>query len=252
MNLTSEFNQRGFVRARLFDRDLLDQMRIDVISVLGSDVSSFDQARRDLAVAYTEPDLAGELVGRVRLLAGLPTLMRTAGQFSLVERVKALGLNNPILSSAPEMRTDFPEDNRYAQQLHQDWPYTQTSLNAVTIWTPLHDVKSTDGALTVIPCSHKAGLLPPTVEVNPRKFLVRADLWEGLEVEAQTVEVEFGESLIFSQFLVHASGRNTSPRVRISFQVRFADLDEGAWRASNFAKADLTTTSVRALGPSPM
>ena len=42
--------------------------------------------------------------------------------------------------------------------------------------------------------------------------------------EYKTVNVKLGQALIFSSFLVHKTGCNTSSQIRMSFNVRYNDL----------------------------
>ena len=54
--------------------------------------------------------------------------------------------------------TDITGDH-YALPFHQDWPSMGTSSNSVICWTSLHDVNQNTHGLSVIPGSHKQGLV---------------------------------------------------------------------------------------------
>lgn len=142
------------------------------------------------------------------------------------------GMKQPIVSSRPEPRIDMPADASYMQPWHQDWRYAQTSVNAVTLWTPLHDVGRDDGAIEVVPGSHRWGIIESRMLDNPRRFeMVDARL---NTVVPELAELELGETLLFSQLLAHRSGYNSSGEPRLTVQFRFADFGDPYWQANGF------------------
>jgi phytanoyl-CoA hydroxylase len=146
---------------------------------------------------------------------------RLGGDERIAELLRKLDLADAIVSTRPEVRTDMPGDDRYMQPWHQDWRYGQGSLNAVTLWLPLHDVDASRGTIELMPGSHLLGYLDVEELENPRRFSIRSDRLPDLPVE--TAELRLGEAIVFSQFLVHRSGYNSSGRPRITVQARFAD-----------------------------
>ena len=97
----------------------------------------------------------------------------------------------------------------------------QGSLDSVVVWLPLVDIDRALGALEVIPGSHRWGLL-------------EADLVDGYgnlrepldEAQAVAAEVERGDALFFSTFLVHQSGVNSTDSLRWSCHFRYNNLRE--------------------------
>jgi ectoine hydroxylase-related dioxygenase (phytanoyl-CoA dioxygenase family) len=118
----------------------------------------------------------------------------------------------------------MPGDVTFMQPWHQDWGYGRTSLNAVTVWVPLHDVARVNGAIDVVPRSHRLGLLRTNELRNPRRLEIADDRFR--EDGVRTIELRFGECAFFSQFLVHRSGYNAGGKVRLTFQSRYADYGE--------------------------
>ena len=96
----------------------------------------------------------------------------------------------------------------------------QGSLNSVVVWIPLHDIDRSLGALEVVPGSHRLGLLPQTSSSVLERSTVSAT------VDFQPVEVEQGDLLVFSAFLVHRSGTNSTDSIRWSCHFRYNDLAE--------------------------
>jgi phytanoyl-CoA hydroxylase len=146
--------------------------------------------------------------------------------------LRHLGLVQPIISTRPEVRTDMPGDEQYMQPWHQDWRYGQGSVNAVTIWTPLRDVGVDDGTIDVMPGSHLFGYLENEELDNPRRFSI-----VDPRIERQDylpAELRFGESIVFSQMLVHRSGYNKSGLARVTVQQRFSDAAEPEFARRGF------------------
>jgi ectoine hydroxylase-related dioxygenase (phytanoyl-CoA dioxygenase family) len=248
--ILNHYRDEGFVVVKLFDIETLNLLKAAVISVmtqdkkynsLSSNDSVLDDARRELVLRYSNDIDGKKIKDRLRILSFLPALVSLAGNTTIYRLLQELKLEEPIISSNPEFRTDFPVDKTYMQPWHQDWLYSQTSLNSVTIWTPLHDVRMDDGALFVCPGTHQDGIQDFVVHTSPRKFeMKRSDS----NVERQ-VTIKFGESIIFSQLLHHKSGLNISDKVRLSFQLRFADADNIEWIKSGYYKADKNVTKLR-------
>ena len=96
----------------------------------------------------------------------------------------------------------------------------QGSLNSTVVWFPLVDVNKDLGALEVIPKSHRWGLLESEQNDWYREI-------KGLEDDKYvSVEVEAGDVLFFSSFLVHRSGNNVTDKIRWSCHFKYNDLDE--------------------------
>jgi ectoine hydroxylase-related dioxygenase (phytanoyl-CoA dioxygenase family) len=96
----------------------------------------------------------------------------------------------------------------------------QGSLNAIVVWVPLAPVAKELGALEIIPGSHLGGLQES-----------RQDEWyrhiEGLgDDQYKSIEMEAGDVLFFSAFLIHRSGHNVTDSIRWSCHFRYNDLDE--------------------------
>ena len=101
--------------------------------------------------------------------------------------------------------------------LHQDYPYwvgvAEQPENLVTAWVALDDSTIANGALEVIPGSHKQGRVPGKQggmafeenEIDPATFDTSGMI---------PVEVPAGGAIFFGPFLVHRSAPNTSAKDR--------------------------------------
>ena len=150
----------------------------------------------------------------------------------LVANLEELGLAEPMLATFPEMRVDMPNDDHYMQPWHQDWNWGHGSRNAVTFWTALHDVSAAQGAIEVLPGSHRWGVLPMREFRDPRRFAI--DDPRLREIVAETAELKCGECVLLSDLVVHRSGRNRSAVPRFSCQLRFCDRAEPTFVASGY------------------
>lgn len=160
-------------------------------------------------------------------------------RLSLDERIllklKDLGIKTPVISTRPVLYFNHP---RLAKQkvfhtvdAHQDWRSMQGSLNSIVVWLPLISVDVSLGALQVLPGSHLRGLYTDHIENG---FGMVA-LSESDKASMISVEVEQGDALFFSSFLVHASGENTSDTPRWSCHFRYNDLEEPTFIERKYA-----------------
>lgn len=159
-----------------------------------------------------------------RRMYDLLSIYRLAAKPQVLEIVRKLGLERPMISTRPEVRTDMPGDVQYTQPWHQDWRYGQGSLNSVTFWVPLHDVNVANGTVDVMPGTHVLGYLECEELLKPRRFAI-PDASMPASPSFPAI-MKQGEALIFSQMLVHRSGFNSSGRPRLTTQIRFVDYAE--------------------------
>jgi hypothetical protein len=143
----------------------------------------------------------------------------------IVETLEELGLDFPNISTRPLLYFNAErlakKEVYWRLDVHQDWRSMQGSLDSVVVWLPLIDIDKSLGALEVIPGSHKWGLLE--AEIIDGYGHLRQGVREGAPVP---VEVERGDALFFSTFLVHQSGTNVSESIRWSCHFRYNNLRE--------------------------
>lgn len=107
---------------------------------------------------------------------------------------------------------------RGAFDLHQNWPIT-TDLDetSLSIWCPLTDVSAHNGAIAVVPGSHK--ILPHVQSPDTHSYLrgMQAELWASGLVE--TLSLQAGTGVIFDDGLIHGSSDNRSDTPRFAVQL---------------------------------
>lgn len=172
-------------------------------------------------------------------------------RLSLDERIQSvlreLGLSFPNICTRPVVffnsRYLATKEVYWKVFAHQDWRSMQGSLNAVVVWVPLGDIDRNLGALEVVPGSHRLGLI--TSEVVERFGKV-----DGfVDADFQPIEVQQGDALVFSAFLVHRSGVNSTESIRWSCHFRYNDLAEQTFIERGYPHPYLYQPSEQLLTP---
>lgn len=229
------YDEHGYVVIQsLVHPEILEKIRDQILDIFETGFGVSDGGFNLLRDAYS--DERKEIWKFfAKRMAYVPALLTATGADSVCATLRLLGLEKPIISTHPEVRTDMPRDIQYQQPWHQDWRYGQSSMNSVTIWTPLHDMCSELGPVSLLPGTHKEGLYPYKERLAPRAFVIDLESVELPLEKMVQANILFGESIIFSQMLVHGSMNNISNSPRLSFQMRYADLCDEAFR-KNFYK----------------
>jgi hypothetical protein len=156
------------------------------------------------------------------LFPAAPELLSLVSHPLFYRVARQIGVSVPIPSTAPIMRIDRPEEDRYLTPVHQDYWYSMLSPNSITFWMPLFPITEEMGYLSLVPGSHKLGLLPtkPWTDNNP--FVAAREFSES---EFISTAVGDDEMLVFSQMLVHRSASNRGKNARLTLQVRYNDLE---------------------------
>ena len=125
---------------------------------------------------------------------------------SLLDEYKPLG--SSFLTKFPGEYSEMP--------IHQDWTVVdEAQFGSYTIWIALTDTTAENGALEVIPGSHRLSdsLRSPSLPVSFEAL--RSELRPYL----QLIPMKAGEALIFNHALLHSSPANTTqePRMAVTF-----------------------------------
>lgn len=227
------YRRDGFLHLRRFiDPAAIAEIRRDARRVFELQLRSRSQysfenaSERDFEeklYEYFLRDLAG-FSNCGKQIQHLISLHRLSLDARIESTLKELGLQFPNICTRPVMffnsRHLATKEVYWRVFAHQDWRSMQGSLNAIVVWLPLGDIDRELGALEVVPGSHQLGLV--TTEVVERFGKV-----DGFaESDFQAVEVEQGDALFFSAFLVHRSGTNSTESIRWSCHFRYNDLAE--------------------------
>lgn len=167
----------------------------------------------------------------------LISLHRLSISDKIVTLLNGYGLKSPVISTRPVMffnHKNLAKKKVYHKvDAHQDWRSMQGSLNSVVIWIPLMNIDKRLGALEVLPGSHLKGL--KTEEMQSGFGMVNLSSEEKKELIS--VELNAGDALIFSSFLIHQSGNNVSDEPRWSCHFRYNDLEDLSFIDRGYAHA---------------
>jgi phytanoyl-CoA hydroxylase len=190
---------------------------------VAADVRAPDRQLEQALFRFFREDV-GRFANCGKQIQHLVSLHRLSLDARILDLLQGLGLAFPNISTRPVLffnsRLLATKEVYWRVFAHQDWRSMQGSLNSVVVWIPLHDIDRNLGALEVVPESHRLGLL--TAEVVER--FGKVDQFG--DADFQTVEVEQGDLLVFSSFLVHRSGTNSTDSIRWSCHFRYNDLAE--------------------------
>jgi phytanoyl-CoA hydroxylase len=241
---SAAYRRQGFLHLRgFFGRGEIEAVRHDAIRVFGSQAAACKLA---LSHESSEPDpdtILFELfrhdVGRFsncgKQVQHLVSLHRLSLDQRIFDALRQIGLSVPNISTRPVLffnsRHLATKEVYWRVFAHQDWRSMQGSLNSAVVWVPLQDIDRPLGALEIVPGSHRRGLL--ATEVVERFGKV-----DGFaEADFQPIEVERGDALVFSAFLVHRSGTNSTDSIRWSCHFRYNDLAEPTFIARGYPHA---------------
>lgn len=233
------FKNEGFVKLKgFFEPALIADILADAqavfakqmvrLGILNSTEGYDSQTFRDGMFSLFQKDLQA-FMNAGKQVQHLVSLHQAALSESVIDTLKELGLSTPVVSTRPVL---FFNHQKLAKEKvyhtvfpHQDWRSMQGSLDAVIIWLPLVPIDAKLGALQVIPGSHKMGLVATGMESGFGKV----DITDEMEKQWVNVEVEPGDALFFSSFLIHQSGVNDSEDIRWSTHFRYNNLDESTF-----------------------
>ena len=200
-------------------------------SALGDDISDFSDL---LEKNYEGSQLLQWKRVATRLNHSL-ALQKLSLAEPLIAFLQANGLEEPCISTFPEVRVDMPSDAVYTQPWHQDWRYGQSSINSVTVWAPMSNLAFETGVPQFAAKTHQCGLWDYEIQKNPRRIVIKKEELEKLPPYAYSGNISVGSCIIFSQLTVHRSGVNVTNSARLSFQLRYADINCKDFAANGFA-----------------
>ena len=151
---------------------------------------------------------------------------------TIINILKTIGLEKPSMATRPVLffnnKELAKEEYYYKTPQHQDYISMRGSLDSVVVWIPLVKTTEANGALEIIPGSHKNGALPYT------KIGGFASVNGYQDEDFKKVEMEIGDMLVFSTFLVHRSGEITDNSTRWSCSFRYNNMSESDFANRNF------------------
>ena len=110
---------------------------------------------------------------------------------------------------------------------HQDgyyWPLAPLH-ESVTAWLAFEDVDEGNGAMQVIPGSHRSGLLQHRKHVSESVLSLELEDGTFSAGDAVSLNLAAGQASLHHDGIVHGSAANTSERPRVGLTIRFSRAD---------------------------
>ena len=232
------FDKNGFVIiSDVFENTVLDDFKIETSGIIRAHLdkaglvdtyssdSIFDEAMTDLE--NTDHRYIASIYDTI---FQAPSFFRIIGKKPLVDGVRLLmrDPNTPLYGFTNRCRIDPPKDERRTYGWHQEVFYTVPKGNYIQSWAPLiRDTTVGNGTIRVAVGSHKEGIAKQSWnEIEGRATQILVDNNVVDKYEQVSVEMEVGELLLFSGFLAHQSGQNTSDEHRYSLVGMYHDVSK--------------------------
>ena len=236
--MTTFYEENGFaIISDAFEDTILDDFKIETSNIVRAHLdkaglvdsysldSIFDQAMTDLE--NTDHKYIASIYDTI---FQAPSFFRIIGEKSLVDCVRVLMRKPeaPLYGYTNACRIDPPRDERRTYGWHQEVFYTVPKGNYIQSWAPLIRNTTVDnGTIRVAVGSHKEGIAKQSWnEVEGKVLQILVDNNVVDKYEQVSIEMEVGELLLFSGFLAHQSGQNTSNEHRYSLVGMYHDVSK--------------------------
>jgi ectoine hydroxylase-related dioxygenase (phytanoyl-CoA dioxygenase family) len=163
----------------------------------------------------TRDTLSGHFSLETRLSKELWRVPRSTRLRALLQEV--LGGERLYMHMPPTARFVLPGNLYAGVPAHQDVSYNHHMSDFVTLWVPFVDIDAQCGGVRVFKGSHTSGEFLQTAETE--KFWLKSVPSDGYESEP--CEMQVGDVLLLSKWILHQSMPNLSDKVRISTDFRF-------------------------------
>jgi ectoine hydroxylase-related dioxygenase (phytanoyl-CoA dioxygenase family) len=232
---TSHTAQGYYVARGCVDHALIDALLQDINQVL---TVQLDRCR--LPSAASGEDLEG-IYDKLKMLfrhdqAVYLATLRVFNKFkslyelflaeSIASACSGLGMTLPIMHTLPLfhiLSNRLVIDGGYhGFEAHQDWSGLQTSLNAIVVWVPLHDIDRGRFPLEVLPQSHLHGVCRGVLDGQGYKI----DDSYLVGQEFVPVTVRKGDVVFLSPFTIHRTGLTDTDELRLAASWRYEDALE--------------------------
>jgi hypothetical protein len=140
-----------------------------------------------------------------------------------------------------------PPGGQRAVPWHQDGPYWPIEpMVSCTVWVAIDKVDESNGAMRVIPGSHRGTYRDHHLIDNPKLSLNREiDLTESELNSAVAIELEAGQVSLHDIGLIHGSSANVSTRRHAGLTIRYIPATAHIHRNLPNASVDWTTMPVK-------
>ena len=209
------------VSKSLIPLETINQIKSDIDDVFSCYTGSDESIDSKIMRLFKE-DFDG-FYGCAQICQNLLSVNRLSVSELIESELEKLGLVSPTINTRPLVHFSSnhtaKSNSNWKLPEHQDWPSTQGSLNGLTCWIPLVNLDNL-GPLEVSPGTHRLGMID-------HKEIDGIPVINNMDFKFESVLMDVGDALFFSNFLVHRSGVNiTDDRIRITTHFRYNDAEE--------------------------
>jgi hypothetical protein len=210
----------------------IDKINSLLASLLGIDINApdfFDEVHGELVELFVDQEA---YFGFLKAFTNSPIVQEISASPDLMTAISNSGVIYPTLVTPPILhivaRDLIVNEDKVFTPAHQDVISTKGSVGQLVVWIPLHEVSVDNFGINAIPGSHKLG----TLDTDPSAFghTVKPELIS--DMTSEYIPLNKGDSLIFSQYLVHHTHKIGKFRMALSF--RFNDMSDVHWQKRKY------------------
>lgn len=239
-DMLTAFEEQGYFIARgLLDENKINKFKsafVELAKVYGYQESSppnfSDLTKFFVDLRVSQPVQASSFYDTLHSISEFRSIPDSAEFVDLArylltgDRGSTLPLYSPLL----RCRMDFPSDESTTWGWHQETFYSIPRSKFIQSWAPLFTpLGPQDGAIEILPGSHKEGVCEQTLTFNPhgrknRAFEITVDSSVVSRFEPLGVDLNLGDVVFFKSTLAHRSGIIRSGMMRLSLVAMFHDV----------------------------
>ena len=212
------------------DINMLIDLKLDQIGLEPTKCPQQKTIRNDdfYRLINKERSLGGDIYRACRHLLPLHKLVSNEKFLNMAKLLMDTTILNVL--SYVAIRIDVPAEEKYLFPWHQDYPYTQGSMDGLVFWVPFFDVPLGHGNVQLVPGSHLKGLrkvkiLDPDNEGGSGAHTLEIENIESYSNEdVFETEVRAGDVLVFSTLTLHKSTPSKSNDIRWTSQIRYGNF----------------------------
>jgi ectoine hydroxylase-related dioxygenase (phytanoyl-CoA dioxygenase family) len=221
--LRARFDEDGYVFLKdVVDTDMLADVRSQIVAIC--DAREWFKPGTDPidAVAFREPCVEGEepyfeVYDEVQKLEAFHAVPHDP---TVRSYMTALLGDSAFPHPLSICRLSFPSNEEWTTPPHQDHPNNQGTEDLYASWIPLSDCPVELGGLSILPGSHRLGMVPMEFALGPGNRKAKLDdRFEQLDWVGG--DLELGDALVFHSLTMHRALPNTTDRMRLSVDYRF-------------------------------
>lgn len=214
-----------FVIEDLFEKDELKEISSVILKMNDNKSHSLKESLKEVFDRSFE-----EYIGLLKAFSRSSIVQNFFLEKKIEEVIKELGFKMPSTVSTPVSHVVDKDLNKTGVAdvilgYHQDWASVQGSMNLVTAWIPLVDVKENTYPVQIIPGSHLSGISREDVK---KRNIVEIEK-EKIKKSPVDILLNKGDIAFFSGYTIHRT-KPDGEEFRIALSQRYEDLMEPTFK----------------------